>query len=254
MRLLSLIVLFVASTTASFAVDFAKLSRNEPVSATYQANFKCYIDVSFFLDLSSSQTNAAYVRFSYIIGQDTLNDMMKVDKSYNAVVKRIFLDEGEHLTASVQLANAEIESISGIDGSLRLVRNPEMEPTDDQGKNTFLGAIWKSDQTPLFRVVLKEGETSKKFKLTVKLSENFEYDKLYLKAKVISPVAGIVMIDKTLNVNEAKTVERRKRSISLTFDEIQMSQAGSYYFQVMQNMSGARINGVEMVSYELVSE
>lgn len=253
MRLLFLSVLLI-TTIASYAVDFAKLSRNEPVSATYQANFKCYIDVSFFLDLSSSPATTGFVRFSYVIGQDTLNDLLQVDKSYNAVVKRIFLDEGEHLTVSAYLANAETELLDGIDGSLRLVRNPELEPSDDQGKNTFMGSIWKSDQTPLFRIVLKEGEASKKFKLTVKLNENFEYDKLLLKVKVISPVAGIVMVEKALNVNESKNVERRKRSISITFDEIQISQPGSYYFQVMQNMTGARINGVEMVSYELVSE
>ena len=237
----------------AFSVDFTKISRDEPISTVYPANFKCYVDVSLFLDVESAYTQPVYLRISYIIGEDTLNDNLKITGSHNAVVKQFFLDEGERLTTVVRLNNGETNEIDGIEGSLRIVRNPDFKPVEDQGKNTFLSSVWKSDQTPLFRVSITDS-IPQTFKFKFSLNENYEFDKFYFKVKVISPSAGILMLDEELTVNESPALEGRNKTFSIDLEEINLETPGSYYFQVMQNMASVRVNGVEKIEYEIVPE
>ena len=251
MRFLLLLLLF--SSLQSFGVDFTKLNRDEPISTVYPSNFKCYVDVSLFLDATQVYDTPVFLRISYIIGTDTLNDNLTINGSHNAVIKRLFLDEGERLTAVIQLNNGETNEIDSLEGSLRIVRNPDFKPTDDQGKNTFLSGVWKSDQTPLFRIGI-EDSIPQVFRLKFLLNENFEFDNLYFKMKIISPSAGIVMLDKTVKVNEGTVLNPGKKSFSLDISEVDLSTPGTYYFQVMQNTSSSRINGIVKIDYEIVRE
>ncbi|MGB0917039.1 MAG: hypothetical protein ACPGU4_05565 [Flavobacteriales bacterium] len=237
----------------AYSVDFTKISRDEPVSTVYPANFKCYVDVSLFLDLGEAYTQPAFLRVSYIIGNDTLNDNMKITGSHNAVIKQFFLDEGERLTVAVRLNNGETNEIEGVEGALRIVRNPDFVPVEDQGKNTFLSNVWKSDQTPLFRVGVKDS-IPQLFRFKLSLNENFEFDKFYFKVKVISPSAGILMLDEVLTVTESPALEGRNKTFSIDLEEIDLETPGSYYFQVMQNMLSERVNGIEKIEYEIVPQ
>ncbi|MDA9121440.1 hypothetical protein N9J52_05340, partial [Flavobacteriales bacterium] len=191
-------------------------------------------------------------RVSYIIGSDTLNDNIRVDGSFNKVVKQLFLDEGERLTAIIHLSNGETAEIDGIEGSLRIVRNPDFQP-DEQGNNTFLSGVWKSDQTPLFRVGIKDS-VPQLFRLKLTMNENYEYDKLYFEMKVISPSAGILMLNKEVSVNEHSALEMRKKTFTVDVEEVDLTTAGTYYFQVMQNMTGIRINGIDKIEYKIVPQ
>lgn len=251
MRFFTLLLLL--SSLQSFGVDFTKLNRDEPLSTVYPSNFKCYVDVSLFLDATQVYDAPVFLRISYIIGTDTLNDNLTINGSHNAVIKRLFLDEGERLTAVIQLNNGETNEIDGLEGSLRIVRNPDFKPTDDQGKNTFLSGVWKSDQTPLFRIGIQDS-IPQVFRLKFLLNENFEFDNLYFKMKIISPSAGIVMLDKTVKVNEGTVLSLGKKSFSVDISEVDLSTPGTYYFQVMQNISASRINGVVKIEYEIVQE
>lgn len=246
-------IAFLLQTIASFGVDFTKLSREEPITTAYPANFKCYVDVSLFVNATEAYKGPIFLRVSYIIGLDTLNDNITVNGSFNKVVKQLFLDEGERLTAIIHLNNGETEEIDGIEGSLRVVRNPDFEPADEKGKNIFLSGVWKSDQTPLFRIPI-QNSTPKMFRLKIIVNENFEFDKLYLKMKVISPSAGILMLDKEVNVTDEPTIELRKKTFTVDVDEVDLSTAGTYYFQVMQNMSGLRTNGIEKIDFQIVPQ
>ncbi|MBL4586890.1 MAG: hypothetical protein JKX84_07545 [Flavobacteriales bacterium] len=245
------IVSFLFGIRAAQAVDFTKISRTEPVTTVYHADFKCYVDVSLFINTKDTHSGNIFLRVSYIIGDDTLNDNVLVDENYNGVLKQLFLDEGERLTAIIHLNNADTESLQGIVGSFGIVRNPEFKPSSDQGKNTFVGNVWKSDQTPLFRVKMTDS-IPQVFRLTFTLNENYEFDKLYFKMKVISPASGILMLDKEVVVNEGSEIDLSRKTFSLDFEEIDLSHSGSYYFQVMQNMAGLRVNGIEKVEYEIV--
>jgi hypothetical protein len=237
----------------AYSVDFTKLSRDEPVITVYPANFKCYVDVSLFLDVANAYSQPIYLRVSYIIGDDTLNDNLKITGSHNAVIKQFFLDEGERLTTIIKLNNGETNEIEGIEGSLRIVRNPDFTPVDSKGKNTFLSGVWKSDQTPLFRVSVKDS-IPKLFRLNLSLNQNYEFDKFYFNVKVISPSAGILMLDEELTINEEPALEGRKKTIRIDLQEIDLKTSGSYYFQVMQNMESIRVNGIEKIEYEVVPQ
>lgn len=253
MRIVLALILLFFQTTTGFGVDFTKLSRSEPVSTIYPATFKCYVDVSFALDAMDAYNKPLYLRISYIIGNDTLNDNLTVNGKVNTMVKQLFLDEGERLTVSVRLNNAEVEEAEGLSGSLKIVRNPDFQPSSDLGKNTFLSSIWKSDQTPLFRIPV-EDSIPKFFRLKVDFNENFEFDKLHFKMKVISPKDGIIMLSKSVSVNEKTEIEHGGHSFSMDLQEIDMSQPGTYYFQLMSNMAYNRINGIEKISYDIVQE
>lgn len=252
MRFFLALALILQAAT-SFGVDFTKLSRDEPVSTVYPSNFKCYVDVSLFLNATEAYNGPIYLRVSYIIGNDTLNDNLKIDGSFNGVVKQLFLDEGEHVTAMVKLNNGETEVIEGLEGSLRIVRNPDFEPSADQGQNTFLSGVWNASQTPLFRIPITDS-IPQVFRLKLSLNENFEFDKLFFKVKVISPSAGILMLKKEVVANEEPALKLRKKTFTVDFPEVDLSTAGTYYFQVMHNMFGMRINGIEKISYEIVAE
>ena len=236
----------------AYSVDFTKLSRGEPITTVYPANFKCYVDVSLFVNAVDVHKGPVFLRVSYIIGSDTLNDNIRVDGSFNKVVKQLFLDEGERLTAIIHLSNGETAEIDGIEGSLRIVRNPDFQP-DEQGKNTFLSGVWKSDQTPLFRVGIKDS-VPQLFRLKLTINENYEYDKLYFEMKVISPSAGILMLNKEVSVNEHSALEMRKKTFTVDVEEVDLSTAGTYYFQVMQNMTGTRVNGIDKIEYKIVPQ
>lgn len=250
---LRLLALFAFVTLNAQAVDFSKLSRDEPVSTAYPATFKCFVDVSLFLNVPESYKLPVFLRVSYIIGSDTLNDNITVTGSTNSVIKQLFLDENERVTVLVLLNNSDVNELDGIDGSLRIVRNPEFKPEDSKGKHMFLSGVWKSDQTPLFRVGIKDS-IPQIFRLNLSLNENYEFDKLFLQLKVISPKAGIVMVDKSITVNENENITVRTREFEIDISEIDLSTPGTYYFQVMQNMGSERINGIENIDYEIVRE
>lgn len=248
-----LVFLFTTLCLSSFGVDFSKLSRNEAVSTTYPANFKCYVDVALFLKTGEDVNGPLFLTVSYILGSDTLNDQIKVDGNTNQVIKQLFLDEEERLTVSVKLNNENIEQVEGIEGSLRIVRNPDFKPTDDQGKTEFLSGVWKSDQTPLFRIVNKDS-VPQFFRLKMMFNEQFEYDKLYFKLKVISPIVGIQVLEKSVGIHESDERKMTNKSFEIDVKEIEMLKPGTYYFQVIPNMTASRVNGVEKVGYEIVRE
>ncbi len=236
-----------------YAVDFTKLSRTNAVTTVYYADFKCYVDVSLFLNTVKVFKGNIFLRATYIIGTDTLNDNILIDENYNGVIKQFFLDEGERLTAIIHLNNSETDKIENIDGSLRLARNPEFKPSSDGPKNSFAGNVWRSDQTPLFRIKITDS-IPQVFRLSFALNENYEFDKLFFKMKVISPSVGIVMLDKQIVISESETLVLRKKTFDIDITEIDLTHSGNYYFQVMQNMAGMRINGVESVDYTIVAQ
>lgn len=253
MRLIFTLLSIQLLAAQCLAVDFTKLSRTEMVTTTYEAETKCYVDISLFLNTKNVYQDNIFLRLTYVIGNDTLNDNMWVDGNYNGVVKQLFLDQGERITAFITLNNANIEEIDGLEGSFNVLRNLNYDVTTDQGKNSFIGSVWKSDQTPLFRVNVRDS-TSKIFRLKFALNENYEFDKLYFKLKVISPVEGIIMVKREITINENAMVNLSRKEFTVDLDEIKMEKPGSYYFQVMQNMDYLRLNGVEGVSYEIAPQ
>lgn len=250
-----LIVILLLSTLPLLtnAVDFSQLSTSTPVSTTYNANFKCYVDASFFLDLQDAPAQSVFVRATYIIGTDTLNDLVKVDQHFDGVLKRIFLDEGERLTILLRMNTDGLDRVDGIKGSLQAIRNPDIKPDPPNAGNSFENNIWRTGFTPLFRVV-KEDSVPQTMQLEISFDQNYEFDRLFFKVKVISPADGILMLDKAIVVNEENYVTMRSKKVQLDLTEVDMSVPGTYYFQVMQNMAQDRVNGVQHIDHKLVPQ
>jgi len=242
--------LFIGTKTL-FAVEFNRLSRTEPVTTVYYSDFKCYVDVSLFVNTKDVRKGDIFLRVTYIIGTDTLNDNVLVNENYNGVIKQLFLDEGERLTAIIHLNNAETDTLTGIEGSFRVVRNPDFKADSEDTDNAFVGNVWRSEQTPLFRIKLTDSIVQV-FRLSFALNENYEFDNLFFKVKVVSPTMGILMLDKEVVVNEGANIDQYKKIFSIDLDEIDLDHVGSYYFQIIPNMAAKRINGVEKVAYEIV--
>jgi hypothetical protein len=252
MKLAALLFL-TFQTMLAFGVEFNRLSRTEPVTASYQPAARCVADVSFFLNKAGAYNGKIFVRINYVIGKDTLTDHLVVDANFNGVIKQLLLNEGEKVTALVYLENANIEVIEKLEGSIRMVQNTKLIPTDDKGKNLFLSGVWISDQMPLFRVTVTDS-VPHLLRLKLTFNESYDYDKLFFNLKVVSKSSGINMVEKELTVTENAVVEARKRSFTIDLTEINLSVAETYYIQVIQNMACNRINGIDRIEHELLKQ
>jgi hypothetical protein len=240
-------------TMVVFGVDFNRLSTTEAVTATYQPPARCIADVSFFLNKAGAYNGKIFVRVDYVIGNDTLIDHLVFDANFNGVIKQLLLNDGEKVTVLVYLENSNAEVIEKLEGSIRMVQNTKLIPTDDKGKNSFLSGVWMADQMPLFRVTVTDS-VPHLLRLKLSFNENYDYDKLFFNLKVVSKSSGITMFKKELTVTENALVEARKRSFTIDLTEIGLSVPETYYIQIIQNMACNRINGIDRIEHELLKQ
>lgn len=253
MKTSSVSVLCLLFAVNVFAVDFSSLSREKAVGVGFSAEKNC--NVSFLLNIKSLKENRLDIFLSvhYVIGTDTLNDYIYLDESYSGMIKEIYLEAGDSIYAYILLNNEEVAKIDNLKGSLvaKAGTSLDMQSTADMSK--FTGTVWKDDQLPLFRIA-KADEKAQLLHVDVSLTENFEFDKLYLKIKVISPSQGILLYSKELAVTEETVLPYRRKVISVDFPDLDIQKPGSYYVQVFHQMGQSRINGVEFVSYRLTDK
>lgn len=217
---------------------------------TYKAEKKS--NVSFILTIKSVKESHIdlFLKVMYVVDNDTLNDYLYLDETYSGMIKEIFLEPGDSVNAYIFLNNQETVKLDNFKGSFVAKYGPasDMQTTGETCK--FTGTVWKDDQLPLFRIA-KADEKSQVLNIDVSLTENFEFDKLHLKIKVISPAQGILLYSKTLDVNSEEVLPYRRSIIKIDFPDIEIQKAGSYYIQVFHQMAAKRINGVEYISYHL---
>jgi len=248
-----IVFLFLLFSLHSFSVDFTYLSREKPVMISYRADKNS--NIAFILNLKSLKEIRLdiFLKASYIIGGDTLNDFLYLDESYTGSIKEIYLEEGDSVYAYIWLNNDGTEKIENIKGSFisKTGAGIDMQSTGEMCK--FTGTIWKDNQLPLFRIS-KTDDKNQLLSLDVSLTENFDFDKLYLKIKVVSPSQGILLYSKEFNVNEDAFLPYRRKLLKIDFPDLEVKKAGSYYVQVFHQMSQSRINGVEYLSYQLIDK
>lgn len=252
MRYPALLLLFIVSMSAH-AVEFTSVSRKQPVTLVYAADFTAFVDINLKLDATNATAGTLHLRLRYIIGNDTLHDNLTVTGAQDGTVKQLMLKEGERLTAQVLLNNAETETVEGLDGSFRASRNPSLTVKPELGQATFVGNVWVREQNPLFRVKFDEA-SPRDIQLIFNLDGNYEFDALHFKVKVISPEQGILFLSRTATVTTEPVLQQRSRTLRLTLDGVNFSYPGNYYLQVMHTMLPDRVNGVEKVSYEVVAQ
>lgn len=248
-----LFLAFALSVSKSIAVDFTSLSREKPVTVSYAADRNS--NVSFMLSVKSLKENRLdiFLRVCYIIDSDTLNDYLYLDESYNGMIKEIYVHQGDSVKAFIYLNNDETVKIDNLKGSFSVKSAPGIDMHSSGDVCRFTGSVWKDDQLPLFRIS-KTNEQNQLLSLDIALTENFEFDKLFLKIKIISPAQGIQLYTKELVVNEEPELPYRRKTMKIDFTDLEVQKSGSYYVQVFHLMSQKRINGVESVAYRLTDK
>jgi hypothetical protein len=237
----------------SFAVDFTSLVREKPLMVIYTADKN--INVSFMFSVKNMKESKLdiYLNVCYIIGNDTLNDYLYFGESYTGMIKDIYLEKGDSVQAFIYLNNEETGKIDNLKGSFNVKAGPGEDMTSTGEAYRFTGTIWKEDQLPLFRIA-KPDEKKQQMSIDVELTENYEFDKLYVKIKVVSPAQGILLFSKELPVNEEQNIGFRRKTVKIDFPDLEVQKAGSYYVQLFHQMGQSRVNGVESISYHLTDK
>jgi hypothetical protein len=252
MRILLLSIATLISLSGK-AVEFTSLFRSEPVTLAHSAEFTSYVDITLNINAERSSTTTLYLRLRYVIGPDTLHDLITVNGRHDGVVKQLLLKEGERLTAQILLHNAETDRAQDIEGSFRASVNSSLKVANDLGHPSFVGNVWMREQNPLFRVKFEDA-ASREVRLVFHLDGNYEFDDLHFRVKVISPEQGILFLPRSVKVTEGTTLDMREKSVKVDLDGVNYSYKGSYYFQVMHTMGNERVNGVRKVGYEVVGQ
>lgn len=250
MKKASVVLLFLCIAIVSSAVEFTSLVREKPLIVSYTANKN--INVSFLLNLKSLKEVKLdiYLNVRYIINNDTLNDYLYFGEAYTGMIKELYLEAGDSVYAYVYLNNEGVGKIENLKGSLIIKDGPGLDMQSTGEVCRFTGTVWKDDQLPLFRIS-KVDENRQQLRIEVQLTENYEFDKLYMKIKVVSPAQGILLFSKELAVNDQPDLGFRRKTVDIDFTDLEIHKAGSYYIQVFHQMAQSRVNGVEYISYRL---
>ena len=253
MKRASVVFLFLCSALVSSAVDFTSLVREKPLMVSYTAQKN--INVSFLFNVKNVKESKLdiYLNVRYIIGKDTLNDYLYFGESYTGTIKEVYLEQGDSVQAYIYLNNEETGKIDNLKGSFSVNAGPGVDMTTTGDICRFAGTIWKDDQLPLFRIA-KPDDKKQQLSIDVELNENYEFDKLYVKIKVVSPAQGILLFSKELAVNEEQNIAFRRKTVKIDFPDLEVQKAGSYYVQLFHQMGQSRVNGVESISYHLTDK
>jgi hypothetical protein len=246
-------ILLLVCIFNSFAVEFASLVREKPLMLSYTADKN--INVSFLFNVKNIKESKLdiYLNVRYIIGSDTLNDYLYFGEGYSGTLKDIYLEQGDSVQVYIYLNNEEVGKIDNLKGSFTAKAGPGVDMTSTGEVFRFTGTIWKDDQLPLFRIA-KPDDKKQQLSIDVNLTENYEFDKLFVKIKVVSPAQGILLFSKELAVNEEQNLGFRKKTVKIDFSDLEVQKAGSYYVQLFHQMGQSRVNGVESISYQLTDK
>ncbi|MCG3167714.1 MAG: hypothetical protein POELPBGB_03508 [Bacteroidia bacterium] len=253
MKRVAAIVLFSCFALVSSAVDFTALLREKPLTVSYTAEKN--INVSFMFTVKNVKESKLdiYLHARYIINADTLNDYLYFGETYTGMIKELYLEAGDSVQAFLYLNNEETAKIENLKGSFSVKAGPGLDLSSTGEVCRFTGTVWKDDQLPLFRIA-KADEKNQQLTIDVELTENYEFDKLFMKIKVVSPAQGILLFSKELMVNEEPDIPFRRKTVKIDFPDLEVQKAGSYYVQVFHLMGQSRVNGVESISYRLTDK
>jgi len=236
----------------SMAEDFAFLSRNYPVKVGFKSESKTILDVKFKLNSSKSKKRNLYIRAIYIIGNDTITDYLHYTSNFDGLLKQIPLSGGEQVECYLYLNNEETEEVKNLIGSISLIPGGSLQPNDKLNRNLFPGTLWSAEDPVLFKIS-KQDDTQKSLRINFAFTENFEFDRLFIRLKVISPEQGIVVLNKEIEVNTSDFLEFSKNAIKTEIPEVFVKGQGTYYIQITHQMQNFRVNGIDNASFELVN-
>lgn len=250
MRFILTLVCVVLGVGSAFSLEFSTLSKYKPVEISYSTSNKTYTSFALKISPEKPLKSDLFIRIQYIISGDTLNDFLYTDGEYDGIVKELFMDAGETVTALLYLNNMGLDFVNDLNGSINIEKNDDTEISGGEGTFRFVGSVWRLDESPIFRITKNDTE-EKSLVLKFSVTENYEYDVLFVRTKVISPMQGILVINKKVDINGEAFLPYKGRTIEVTFPDLHIDKPGSYYVQLSHEHNQKRINGVQSVSWEL---
>ena len=234
----------------SYGITFTSLSVESPVKLAFVSELPQLAIFHLKLNFSDSSRDI-FVKVDYIIDKDTITDYYYVDENFQEKTKEIKLLKGSTLTANLYLHTQGTTKLDSIRGDFSYKFSPINEEVEVDGLRKFTGTIWQTNEQVLFRIN-KQDAKKQKVEIEIKTTENYSYDQLFLKVKAVSPVDGIILLDKTLAINKSQYLDYARKLVILSLDEFKMAKEGNYYIQISQQMVAQHLNGIEGISYKLI--
>ena len=250
MRNLILLFAFLLFGNHALSVGFTSLSSTEAVAVVLETQQKTLVDILLEVDLNKLNRKSLALRIKCTINGSEFNEYVTLEQGHKGPIKRILMNEGELLKAELFLHESGMKELIPVIGSFDVTKLQSEKVGESVSSNTFVSGLWPETQLPLFRVI-KEDEAKKTLSLKFNFTDQFEYDQLYYKLKVISPTDGILLYEESIEVNSAQYVARNPKSVKVDLPKVPVASAGTYYFQIQPNMESTYVNGVKSVEYEL---
>ncbi|MFT4681439.1 MAG: hypothetical protein ACI9YU_001285 [Flavobacteriales bacterium] len=251
MRNLILLLSFVLVGNQAWSMGFTTLSSTEAVAVIIEIQQKSFVDILLDVDLAKLNRKSLALRIKCTINGSEFNEYITLKQGQKGAVKRILMNEGELLKAELFLHESGLKELMPVIGSFDVTRVRSEQVGESVSANMFIGCLWPETQLPIFRVI-KEDEVKKTLSLTFNFTDQYEYDQFFYKLKVISPSDGILLYEKSIEVNASQYVTRNPKSVRVDLSEIPVLSSGTYYFQVQHDMNSSYINGVKSVEYKLI--
>ena len=246
MKNLILLLAFVLFANYSWSVSFTSLSSTESVAVILETQQKSLVDILVDIDLAKLNRKSLALRIKCTINGSEFTEYVTLEQDHKGPIKRILMNEGELLKAELFLHESGLKQLIPVIGTFDVTRLTNEKVGKSKSGNTFIGNLWADAQLPLFRVV-KEDETKRTVSLKFNFTDQFEYDQLFYKLKVISPADGILMYEEAVEVNKEEYVSRNPKSVQVDLSQVPVVESGTYYFQIYQDMEPIYINGIKSV-------
>ena len=186
----------------------------------------------------------AVVKLAYRIGRDTLYDAVSIASKEWKYVKHWPFLKGDTLCAWVV--------DSGYVGAIEY-RNEGMEAVvQNENYRGFTGDIWHYKDVALLRIT-KNRKYQERLNVVVGLQPGFDFDKLYLSVKLIHPTEGVKEVEKEVRVMEADALGKTNRLLRVYIPEWVIQEPGDYFLRVSHQHVSDRLNGIDFISYELLT-
>lgn len=231
----------IASAQDTLAVPFA------PIPTEYAAEKSTYVELGLWVQANFTPV---YLKNSFIIGEDTLFDYVKLDKLGLVSMKTLKLDSGERVISLTQPFQAIKDS--GYALSLEWRKNDLVLPEHVMTKTyiEFIGTVWPAKQKVLFRFK-KNGTHAERLVLHIGFTPGFDFSSLFLKTKMVYEYENALEKEMEISVNPYRRRNFDDFVLSIPI-EGDLSRAGEYFIELEHVHFNRRINGISYISIERV--
>jgi hypothetical protein len=251
MRNMTLLLSFVLFGSNAWSLSFTSLSSTESVAVILETQQKSLVDIVLDVNLTQLNRKSLALKIKCTISGNEFNEYVTLNQNHKGPIKRILMNEGELLKAELFLHESGLKELIPVSGTFDVVRLKSEKVGESVSASTFIGSLWSETQLPLFRVI-KEDELKRTLSLKFNFTNQYEYDQLFFKLKVISPTDGILLYEEAVEVNTDQYLSQKPKSVRADLSKVPIAKAGTYYFQIQHNMQEAYLNGVKSVEYEWI--